>query len=141
MNRADAIKLCRYVHAACPGQRLDEYTPQAWADILDGLNFSFDEARQAVISVKRRQPFVDCSEIIAECKRLRAATLEIEQREQIIEPVRRRQLHDARPARESIRSILSRHGRPELVAAMPAVEGDKPRHVQMAELEQMGVTP
>lgn len=70
MNRADAIKLCRYVHAATPGQRLDEYTPQAWADILEDLPCGFDDARAAVVAIKRRQVFVDCSDIIAEVRHM-----------------------------------------------------------------------
>jgi hypothetical protein len=71
VNRADAIKLCRYVHAITPGQKLDEYTPQAWADILEDLPCSFDEARSVVINIKRRQVFVDCSEIVAEVRAVR----------------------------------------------------------------------
>ena len=76
MNRADAIRLCRYVHAATPAQKLDEYTPQAWADILEDLPCSFDDARAAVIAIKRRQVFVDCSDIIAEVRRIRDERLE-----------------------------------------------------------------
>lgn len=71
MNRADAIKLCRYVHAATPAQKLDEYTPQAWADILEDLPCGFDEGRAAVVAIKRRQVFVDCSDIIAEVRAAR----------------------------------------------------------------------
>ena len=71
MNRADAIKLCRYVHAATPAQKLDEYTPQAWADILEDLPCGFDDARAAVVAIKRRQVFVDCSDIIAEVRAMR----------------------------------------------------------------------
>jgi hypothetical protein len=71
MNRADALKLCRYVHAATPAQKLEEYTPQAWADILEDLPCGFDEARAAVVAIKRRQVFVDCSDIIAEVRAMR----------------------------------------------------------------------
>ena len=71
MNRTDAIKLCRYVHAATPAQKLDEYTPQAWADILEDLPCGFDEARAAVVAIKRRQVFVDCSDIIAQVRAMR----------------------------------------------------------------------
>lgn len=71
MNRVDAIKLCRYVHAATPAQKLDEYTPQAWADILEDLPCGFDDARAAVVAIKRRQVFVDCSDIIAEVRAMR----------------------------------------------------------------------
>jgi hypothetical protein len=71
VNRADAIKLCRYVHAATPAQKLDEYTPNAWADILEDLPCGFDEGRAAVVAIKRRQVFVDCSDIIAEVRAVR----------------------------------------------------------------------
>lgn len=77
MNRADAIKLCRYVHAVTPAQKLDEYTPQAWADILEDLPCSFDDARAAVVAIKRRQVFVDCSDIIAEVRAMRAERIRL----------------------------------------------------------------
>jgi hypothetical protein len=77
VNRADAIKLCRYVHAATPAQKLDEYTPQAWADILEDLPCGFDEARGAVVAIKRRQVFVDCSDIIAEVRAVRDARIRL----------------------------------------------------------------
>jgi hypothetical protein len=138
MTREEVITLCEYVAHACPQQRFDKYTPNVWADILAGQGYTFDECRTAVISIKRRQVFVDTSEIIAEVKRIRNGQREIERREEIIEPARRRQqLHDARPVREQIDAIFARHGRRELLPAGPAAPpvADKPRHQQIAELD------
>lgn len=118
MTRDEAIGLCRYVHAVCPAQRLDEYTPQGWADILAGLPWTLDEARAAVVAVKRRQPFVDPSEIIAECKRARAVRVDAERREELLAlaPARARRegLPDPRPLRAEIDAILARFGLREL---------------------------
>lgn len=75
MNRADVVLLCRYVYAATPGQKLDKYTPDVWADILEDLPCSLDEAKRAVVAIKRRQVFVDPSDIIAEVRSARDARI------------------------------------------------------------------
>ena len=76
MNREDAIRLCRYVAAACPQQRFDSYTPNVWADIFENVPNTLDECRQAVVAIKQRQMFVDPSEIIAEVRRVRNERLD-----------------------------------------------------------------
>lgn len=58
--------LTRYVKACCPQQAIDEYTADAWHDLLEDV--TFDEAKQAVIAVARRQPFVAPAEIISEVR-------------------------------------------------------------------------
>jgi len=63
MTPAEAVRLCRYVKAACPNQAFDEYTPEVWAEIIPDW-LTLDDARQAVISLKRKQTYVDISEII-----------------------------------------------------------------------------
>lgn len=70
MTNEDMIKLCRYIKAACPAQQFDEHTPMVWADMTPGW-LTIDDARQAVIAVKQRQPFVDISDVIAEAKKSR----------------------------------------------------------------------
>lgn len=61
MTPQEALVLCRYAKAACPQQAFDEYTPDAWADLLADL--PFNDAQTALKAVVKRQPFVSPSEI------------------------------------------------------------------------------
>src|SRR5690348_3542330 len=63
MTLEEVVKLCRYVKGACPNQAFDEYTPEVWAEIIPDW-LTLDDARQAVILLKRKQTYVDVSEII-----------------------------------------------------------------------------
>jgi hypothetical protein len=74
MNRPEAVRLCRLVAACCPAQKLDEFTPQAWGDLLADIRYA--DAELAVKEVAKRQPFVSPSEIIAEVKRVRARRID-----------------------------------------------------------------
>ena len=74
MNREETIHLCRYVKACCPQQAIDEYTPDAWHDLLGDL--SADDCLAAVRSLVRRQPFAAPAEIRTEVARIRSARLE-----------------------------------------------------------------
>lgn len=67
--------LCRYVKAACPQQAIDEYTPDAWHDLLGDIEFS--EAHRAAKVVATRQPFVAPAEIRNEVARHRKDVLEL----------------------------------------------------------------
>lgn len=69
MTPREAVLLTRYVKACCPQQQVDEYTPDAWHDLLGDLDL--DECRQAAAAIARRQPFVAPAEIRAEVRRLR----------------------------------------------------------------------
>ncbi|MFD0052998.1 hypothetical protein ACFVHR_04640 [Streptomyces sp. NPDC127168] len=71
MNSQEAAALCRYVRALCPQQKFDEYTPDAWADILG--DYQLTDAREAAAAVARRQPFVAPAEIAAEIGRIRGS--------------------------------------------------------------------
>lgn len=64
MNRQEAVALARYVKACCPQQAIDEYTPDAWHDLLGDLDL--DACRRAAARVARRQPFVAPAEIRVE---------------------------------------------------------------------------
>lgn len=66
MNRQEAVALTRYVKACCPQQAIDEYTPDAWHDLLGDLDLG--ACRQAAACVARRQPFVSPAEIRAEVR-------------------------------------------------------------------------
>ncbi|MCB9377108.1 MAG: hypothetical protein H6515_14730 [Microthrixaceae bacterium] len=70
MNAQEAAVLCRYVKACCPQQAIDDYTADAWADLLHDIRFN--DARDAVRAVVARQPFIAPSEIRAEVARIRA---------------------------------------------------------------------
>lgn len=76
MTPSEIVLLVRYVRALCPGQRMDEYTPDAWQDVLAGLDL--DDARCAVAALACRQVFIAPAEIIAEVRRVRAARLAAE---------------------------------------------------------------
>ncbi len=66
MNRQEAVALTRYVKACCPQQAIDEYTPDAWHDLLGDLDL--DICRKAAARVARHQPFVAPADIRAEVR-------------------------------------------------------------------------
>jgi hypothetical protein len=66
--------LTRYVKACCPQQAIDEYTPDAWHDLLGDL--SFDDCRRAVAAAGKLKPFVAPAEIRAEVRRIRNERLD-----------------------------------------------------------------
>lgn len=61
MNATQALTLTRLVRGACPSQKFDEYTPDLWFEMLRDLQF--DDARQAVIELGKRQTFISPAEI------------------------------------------------------------------------------
>jgi hypothetical protein len=69
MNPKETVILTRYVKALCPQQKIDEYTPDAWHDVL--ADFGLDTARAAAATVARKQPFVSPAEIVAEIRKQR----------------------------------------------------------------------
>jgi hypothetical protein len=73
MTPRETVLLTRYVKACCPQQAIDEYTPDAWFDLLGDLNLI--DCRRAVAEVGKRQPFVAPAEIRAEVRRLREALI------------------------------------------------------------------
>ncbi len=64
MTPTEMVMLTRFVKACCPQQKIDDYTPDAWFDLLGHLGLT--ECREAAGAVARRQPFVAPSEIIRE---------------------------------------------------------------------------
>lgn len=69
MNSQEAVVLTRLVAAACPQQAIDEYTPDAWFDLLGDLDFA--DCRAAVVTVGKSQAFIAPAEIRAEVRRIR----------------------------------------------------------------------
>lgn len=72
MNPKEAVVLTRYVKALCPQQKFDEYTADAWHDVLG--TYPLDAARGAAAAVAKKQPFVSPAEIIAEIRHHRSET-------------------------------------------------------------------
>lgn len=70
MNPDEAVILARYVRALCPQQKFDEYTPDAWHDVL--RSFTLAETRTAAATIAGRQAFVAPGEIATEARRTRA---------------------------------------------------------------------
>lgn len=73
MTPREAVLLTRYVKACCPQQQIDEYTPDAWHDLIGHLELA--DCREAVKTVAVRQPFVAPAEIRAEVQRIRSNRL------------------------------------------------------------------
>jgi hypothetical protein len=73
MNSQQAAILCRYVRALCPQQKFDEYTPDAWHDVL--RNYLLEEARTAAATLAGKQAFVAPGEIATEIRRMHADRL------------------------------------------------------------------
>lgn len=69
MTPDETVILARYVRALCPQQKFDEYTPDAWHDVL--ADFALTDARTAAAAVARKQPFVSPAEIVTEIRKQR----------------------------------------------------------------------
>ncbi|MEU7044972.1 hypothetical protein AB0A77_28490 [Streptomyces varsoviensis] len=70
MTEDQAILIAQYVSALCPAQRFNEFTPDAWTDVL--APYDAAEARAAAVAVASRQPFIAPAELIAEIRARRA---------------------------------------------------------------------
>lgn len=69
MNKAEALTLCRFTKACCPQQTFDDYSPDAWFELLGDLRFA--DCKLAVIEVAKTQPFVAPAEVRAMVRRIR----------------------------------------------------------------------
>lgn len=69
MTPDECVILARYVRALCPQQKFDEYTPDAWHDVL--RDYDLNEATQAAATVARKQAFVAPGEIATEVRKTR----------------------------------------------------------------------
>ncbi len=74
MTHEETAVLTRYVETLCPYKAMDEYTADAWHDIVGHLELA--DCRAAVVAIKQRARFVDPCDIIAEVKRQRRDRLE-----------------------------------------------------------------
>lgn len=78
MNHTETLKLCRYIQALCPAQKIDQYTPDAWNDILN--NITYDEAKTAIHTIAttddKRQLIIDPRMIYNQVKKQRQHRIE-----------------------------------------------------------------
>lgn len=70
MTPTEAVTLTRLVKAICPQQQFDEYTADAWADLLDDLRL--EDCKLAVRQLGQTQAFVAPSEIRSTVRKIRA---------------------------------------------------------------------
>lgn len=70
MNEQEIAVLLRMVKALCPAQRFDEYTPDAWALVLDEVPFA--DALAALKPLALEQPFIAPTDIAKHVKRIRS---------------------------------------------------------------------
>lgn len=118
MNPNETVILARYVRALCPQQRFDEYTADAWHDLLSP--YSLDEARAAVYQhITAGNAFVAVGEIVTEIRKARNDRLE---RHTEAEPPAG-DLGDHASYRAALlaerRAIASGHTEPQAVPALP----------------------
>ncbi|MDF2708150.1 MAG: hypothetical protein K0R62_3802 [Nonomuraea muscovyensis] len=76
MTPDETVVLARYVRALCPQQKFDEYTPDAWHDVL--RDYTLAEARTAAAEVARHQAFVAPGEIATEVRKQRRTLVSVD---------------------------------------------------------------
>lgn len=75
MTPEETVVLARYVRAMYPHIKLDEFTPDAWHDVL--ARYDLEDARAAVVKhVRDGNAFISAGEITAEIRRVRNARIE-----------------------------------------------------------------
>lgn len=118
MTRADAVKLCAWIEAACPSQRMAELTPDVWCTILPA-SFTLDEALGAAVAIIRRgERWVDIGAIIAEVRRARGDVTDREHAEQLRAAEAHRAQIEARDA-AFLRKVAARTGGVQVKAIPP----------------------
>ena len=70
MTPQEAVMLSGYVEQLCPQQRFNEYTGDAWADLMPDVRYV--DALEAVKVLGAKQVFIAVAEILAEVKRIRS---------------------------------------------------------------------
>ena len=74
MTPTEAALLCAYAEQCCPQQKFNEYTGDAWGDLLAEIRYT--DAKEAVIAITRRSPWISPAEIIAEVRKMRAKRID-----------------------------------------------------------------
>ena len=80
MNALEVIQICRLVKALCPSQTFDEYTPDAWAIVLEP--YSYTDAKTAIATIAGaplepgKSRYIEPGHIIDGIQRIRRKRLE-----------------------------------------------------------------
>ena len=69
MTPGESILVTRFVQAACPHQKIDEYTPDVWHKLMSDLNYS--DVLDALTNLGNHLSFIGPPEIRAEVRRIR----------------------------------------------------------------------
>lgn len=69
MNAEEALHLCKLAKTISPAQAVDEFTPAAWALILEDIRF--EDARLALKQLGGEQQYTHVSDIVQRVKRIR----------------------------------------------------------------------
>lgn len=69
MNLTETAKLCAAIASMVPAQKFTPDTPGFWQVPLAG--FRYEDAREAVLTIVARQPFIGLNDIVTEVKRIR----------------------------------------------------------------------
>lgn len=74
MTPTEAVKLTRLVRAICPQQQFDEYTADAWGDLLADLRL--EDCTLAVRQLGQQQVFIAPAEIRAAVRKIRTERID-----------------------------------------------------------------
>ena len=69
MDKFEIAQIIGFVHALCPAQKINEFTPDAWELVLE--DFPFEEARAALKILGQRLRFIAPSDIATEIRHVR----------------------------------------------------------------------
>ncbi len=114
MKITEAVQLVGIIRALCPGQKLEDLTPDAWQLVLDDV--SYTDAQQAVRTVYRRladqeNPMgyrrVEAADVLAECRRMWRTRLDRLDPEALIPPPDLTPRQDIEWRRATIRAIAN----------------------------------
>lgn len=70
MKPSEVVALVALVHEIQPAQKVSEFTPDAWHDVLAPLPATFEQAREAVARVARRSTWISPSDVYGELLRI-----------------------------------------------------------------------
>ena len=74
MTPTEVVELTAFVSQASPSQKIDEFTSDAWYDLLDDIPFA--DGLAAAKRVARRQPYIAPADIRAEVRIIRRERLD-----------------------------------------------------------------
>lgn len=75
LSESEAVALCRYAKAMWPHMAVDEFTPDAWGEVL--AEFRAEDCKQAILNLAKRENFVSVGAIYGEVKRIRCKRAEL----------------------------------------------------------------